>query len=408
MHKLKILINVQGRFHAFDLAKAFTQRADCEVHLATNYPRSVVTDRFDCHPARIYTNVTHGVLSRAANYLGPWVNSICEAKLHQGFGKFALKCAESDNYDLVHSFSGVAEEVLRYRIVECVNTVVRGSAHIVEQARLLNEESHRLGWKIETPSEWMIEREQREYDLADKIVVLSSFAYQSFIRMGFPADRLRLIPLGVNIGHFKATTEDRERRAERIRSGKPLRVIFTGTFSAQKGAIDFCEVADRLKGRVEFTVVGNVTQDAKPILQKSGHSIRFLPRVLPTELRQYYMDNDLFLFTTIQDGFAAVLAQAFAAGMGIVSTENCGVSDIAGNSPLAWIVPIRSPEAIVDRIKWIDDNRDTVASLVAEQSGQYIREWSHVADDLVTLVHELHKNLGKHSALNPLNKLAGS
>lgn len=389
LRKLKILLNVQGRFHAFDLARAFADRDDCIVHLATNYPKSVVENRFHCHPDRIYTNVFHGVSSRIANYLGTRVNSFCEPYLHQSFGRFALRCAQSDNYDLVHTFSGVSEEVLRYRIVECINTVVRGSAHILDQAQLLQEESTRIGSKIETPSKWMIDREQREYELADTVVVLSTFAYRSFIKRGFPASRLALIPLGVNVRDFKAAESELAVRAKRVRSGAKLRVLLTGTFSAQKGAVDFCRVAEQLKDNFEFTVVGNITPDAKPIVEKSTAKINFLPRVLPTELKRFYLENDIFLFTTIQDGFAAVIAQAFAAGLAIVSTENCGVVDVVGDNPLAWIVPIRSPELIIERLNWIDDNRQAVAGLMEVDSRQYVREWSDVASDFVNLTRKL-------------------
>jgi len=44
----------------------------------------------------------------------------------------------------------------------------------------LAQEEARAGVRIDHPSPWMIEREQREYQLADKIVVLSTFAYDSF------------------------------------------------------------------------------------------------------------------------------------------------------------------------------------------------------------------------------------
>ncbi len=120
------------------------ERGDCTVHLATNYPKSIVRNRFQCLPDKIYTNVAHGIFSRVVNRLGPAVDQRMEPVVLPAFGRFALRCAQSDNYDLVHSFTGVAEEVLKYKIVECVNTVVRGSSHILTQYGLMQEEEARL------------------------------------------------------------------------------------------------------------------------------------------------------------------------------------------------------------------------------------------------------------------------
>ena len=58
---------------------------------------------------------------------------------------------------------------------------MRGSAHIVTQARLLEEEERRVGELQDRPSQWMIAREQREYELVDAIVVLSTFSYSTFL-----------------------------------------------------------------------------------------------------------------------------------------------------------------------------------------------------------------------------------
>ncbi len=59
----------------------------------------------------------------------------------------------------------------------------------------------------------MINREMREYELAEKVVVLSKFAYDSFVDQGVPQDRVSLIPLGVNVEHFRSTKEELELRS---------------------------------------------------------------------------------------------------------------------------------------------------------------------------------------------------
>ena len=76
---------------------------------------------------------------------------------------------------------------------------MRGSAHIRTQAELLAEEEARTGTRIDKPGEWIIGRETREYGLVDRVVVLSSFARDSFQAEGVPADKIRLLPLGADV-----------------------------------------------------------------------------------------------------------------------------------------------------------------------------------------------------------------
>ena len=58
------------------------------------------------------------------------------------------------------------------------------------------------------------------------------------------------------------------------------------------------------------------------------------------------------------DGYAAVLAQASAAGLPVLATTNCGARDFLKDEDDAWIFPIRRPDLMVKRLEWCDRNRD--------------------------------------------------
>jgi glycosyltransferase involved in cell wall biosynthesis len=91
----------------------------------------------------------------------------------------------------------------------------------------------------------------------------------------------------------------------------------------------------------------------------------------------------VFLFPTIEDGFAMVLAQAAAAGLPVVTTANCAGPDLLREGETGWIVPIRSPEALAERLRWCDGHRPELAMMVARIHEQFQpRDWSDVAADL--------------------------
>src|SRR5438067_10111987 len=106
-----------------------------------------------------------------------------------------------------------------------VRTLVRGSAHVDEQFTILADEEERSQTHIEKPSEWIRDREKREYQLADYIFVLSRYAYNSFVARGISAAKLRLLPLGAELAKFRPTSAIAAERSDRIRRGDPLRVL---------------------------------------------------------------------------------------------------------------------------------------------------------------------------------------
>src|SRR5205814_3538235 len=98
------------------------------------------------------------------------------------FGRWAARELAKDRWDVVHSWSGISEEIFdRPENRRFANFIMRGSAHIRFQDAILKAEEQRTGTRLDRPNEWIVAREEREYRLADRIIVLSSFAYQTFV-----------------------------------------------------------------------------------------------------------------------------------------------------------------------------------------------------------------------------------
>jgi glycosyltransferase involved in cell wall biosynthesis len=268
---------------------------------------------------------------------------------------------------------------------------VRGSAHIRTQKQILDDESARTGVKLERPGKWIVEREEREYRLCDRLLVLSSFAYRSFTDQGIPASKLALVPLGVDTRAFRPSKEVLERRRRRILAGEPLTVMFTGTVNYRKGLYDFEKIIRALDSRrFRFQVIGSVTPEGKRLADTLPSSVQFVPRQPQAKLPEWYAGGDLFLFPTIEDGFAVVLAQAFAGALPILTTTNCAGPDIIRNGETGWVLPIRDPEAFIDRMRWCDEHRDLLANMVDRIYDEFSsRSWNDVAADFETLASEV-------------------
>jgi glycosyltransferase involved in cell wall biosynthesis len=388
--RLKVAIVVHGRFHAFDLAHALIERGQ-DVTVLTNYPKWAV-QRFGVPKDRVRSFWPHGVLSRVARTLEErGIARYPEAWLHSTFGRWADRELTGQRWDVVHTWSGVSEEIhhdLSNR--SPLNLMMRGSSHIRTQAKLLEEESLRTGVHQERPSDWIIAREEREYRLAEKIIVLSTFAVNSFVTQGVPRSKLALLPLGASVEAFRASPDAMHARRARILSGKPLRVLYVGALSFRKGLWDMANVLEANPvGRYDFRCVGPSTPDVAPLVARLDNGVTLLPKIPQHKLPSVYAWGDIFFFPTIEDGYAVVLAQAAAAGLPILTTTNCAGPDLIRDGAKGWVVPIRSPRAINDQLMWCDTHRVELAKLADQACTDFRpRDWDDVAADFERLCVE--------------------
>ncbi|HEY0810006.1 MAG TPA: glycosyltransferase family 4 protein [Longimicrobiales bacterium] len=380
----RISIAVHGRFHAFDLAAALL-RQGIDVQLLTNYPRAIVKRWFPAE--RTKTLLMHGLLTRAAGKITRGdAPEFLEAAVKRYFGRWAAHKHKKFQPDAAHCWSGVAEETLRARPA-AICSVTRGSAHIGAQKRLLVDEQKRVGIPLDQPSDWIVAREEREYHLADRLVVPSAFARDTFLESGVPADKLRIVPLALQAPGFAARAEVIEARLQRLRNDTPLRVLYTGTLSYRKGMHDMQDVLRALGQRMNFRFVGPTLPECEAFARSAARHALIEPAVPQHNLPAIYAWGDVFVLPTIEDGFAVVLAQAQAAGLPILTTTNCGGREIIEGGGQGWIVSIRAADQLISQLEWCDENRDRVAEMVELlHTRPPQRSWDDVAREFIEAV----------------------
>lgn len=260
---------------------------------------------------------------------------------------------------------------------------MRGSCHIRLQDRLLREEEARAATAIDRPSAWRLAREEREYALADRVCVLSEFARRSFVDEGHSPERLWLSPPALPLERFVPSPRVVAARGARLEAPGPLRVLTVGHVSYRKGLLDLLSAARRLRpDEVEFRWVGAVLPEARDALDYLPASLDVRPACPQSELVDHLAWADLFLLPTIEDGFAMVLAEALAAGVPILTTPNSGGPDLlAQDHRYGWLVPIRAPQDIVDRLRAVQADRaghGRRATALAKHTPR--RSWQDVAE----------------------------
>jgi glycosyltransferase involved in cell wall biosynthesis len=394
---LKIAIVVHGRFHAFDLARELINQGH-DLTLFTNYPQYIV-EKFGIPKQRVRSFVLHGIITRVFNKLRSIFGQLkldldFEQIDHAIFSNWAANKLLKEEFDVTYVFSGIAEEIFHKNAHKpFLKILARGSSHIKTQFQILKEEEERVGIKIDKPSPWIISKEQREYQLADLVFVLSSFAYQSFLEQGFDHQKLRLMLSGNQTEKFRPHRSVINERIKRIIAKQPLRVLMVGTFSYRKGASDLEQIISAAGNNFQFRFIGSISDETKNLLSRitaQKHSqLEFINRQPHFKLPQFYSQADIFIFPTIEDGYPAVLAQAHASGLPIIATTNCSAPDIIVENQTGWVVPIRSPDAFVEKLQWCDQHREELAAMVRRVYQDFQpRDWTEVAQDFTKIVRD--------------------
>jgi len=268
-------------------------------------------------------------------------------------------------------------EFLRELKVKCIVDQMDPSR--VEAALVAEEEKHWPGWAlrpIHVPEEYFRRRE-REWSLANRIVVNSEFSRQALIRQGVPAEKLAVIPLC-----YEADSPAKENCREIV--PRPLKILFLGQVILRKGIQYLMEAAKLLREEpVRIDVVGpiGITADA---IKSAPPNLTFHGRVNRDEAAHWYRQSDLFALPTLSDGFALTQLEAMTHGLPVVATPNCG--DVVADGVDGFIVPPRDPDTLAKVIMRYIENRELLVAHRASartKAGQFTL--SKLAGKLITL-----------------------
>jgi glycosyltransferase involved in cell wall biosynthesis len=189
------------------------------------------------------------------------------------------------------------------------------------------------------------ERKLLEYELANHILVLSSFAKQTLIKQGVESSKIQLVNLGFDPIQFYAKKEYSPSISQSIK------IIYTGIITMRKGV----QVAKRLQHLpIELVFIGS-KDDAFDCINGLPNS-RHIPYLEHDELVKEFHDSDIFVLPSYLDSWAMVVIEAMACGLPVIVSENTGAKD-AVTDDSGFIIPIDDEDALMDKILYFYNNR---------------------------------------------------
>jgi glycosyltransferase involved in cell wall biosynthesis len=345
--------------------------------LLARHVNGVPEDKIHCHSLlgvgrilRRDRGTTHGQVVRAQTRSN---ERFCRSLAARGFG----------NADTVYAFNGAALELFESAKRRGMRTILEQTAAPWAYDEKLLAEERKLwpGWEsggVEL-EDWrpMSDREIAEWSSSDLILCGSQYVVDAMREQSGPVHRCAVVPYGIDSSKIRSSP--RERRAG------PLRVLCVGTVQLRKGVQYLMQAARSLKGLgVEFHVVGPIglSQSAISELRQWLTLVGSVPR---SEMLRHYEAADLFVLPTLSEGSANVCYEALAAGLPVITTANAG--SVVRDGHEGYLIPIRNPDAIAERIIQLRNDPDRRASMSVSAMGR-ARDytWERYAERLLGAV----------------------
>jgi len=173
-----------------------------------------------------------------------------------------------------------------------------------------------------------------------RTTVLNPEIREAFVRGGVPAERVEVVPNGVDLERFGVVPEtdlERVREAYRIDDDRPF-LLFVGTIMPRKGVTELVQALGSVAKREdvptprvilagENSLDEEYTARVEELIAETGleESVELTGFVDAADLPALYALADVFVVSSLEEGFGMTAVEAMAAGAPVVGTRVGGI-----------------------------------------------------------------------------------
>jgi glycosyltransferase involved in cell wall biosynthesis len=183
----------------------------------------------------------------------------------------------------------------------------------------------------------------RVLDAANTVVAVSEDLREKLVALGVGADKIHVVPRGVDTTRFRPGDRAEARRRLGIAPGAPM-LLWVGRIHRVKGLDVLIDACARLRsGNVPFHVylVGEGPERealrAQAAAAGLGDAVSFVGPVAHADLPDWYRAADVTVLPSRSEGVPNVLRESLACGTPFVASRVGGVSELA--DPSSALVP---------------------------------------------------------------------
>lgn len=351
MKKKKILVVNYEHYHTPYQMNAFQKYCDdYDVTYYTSINPKRIKNIFIKKDIKLQNKYIFLLIDKILGKLNKARRNVIHYKLGKHFCELVKRKNKNKKYDIIHAYNGFAKELIdsdnkSVKLVEC-------GVHPKFYNDICQQEFEKYSMSCEPLLDDYIKKSCYEFEKADYILTQSPVCVKSFIENGIERKRVLSIPLGVNVEHFKRVCDRNE----------IFTVLYVGRVTILKGVqylIEACEKLANSGYKLQCLIVGPITDEYMSGLEKKykkNDVIKFLGKKDIKDLSYYYSRASVMVMPSLIDSFCMTVFESLACSTPVIITENVGAPIIDGEN--GFIVPIRSVEAIINKIQFFYNDRD--------------------------------------------------
>ena len=223
------------------------------------------------------------------------------------------------------------------------------------------------------------------HDVEQVIATCSDEAFE-LLRLGLPAERISVVPCGVELGLFTPTGPAEERPADR------QRIVVVTRLVERKGVGNVVEALSRIPG-AELIVAGGpdparLSSDPEATRLRAlaeahgvADRVQLRGRVAHEDVPRLLRSADVAVICPWYEPFGIVPLEAMACGVPVVASAVGGMLDTVVDGMTGLLVPPRCPERIAEAVAELladPARRAAMSSVAADRALQY--SWDRIGD----------------------------
>ena len=298
------------------------------------------------------------------------------------FALQALRRLRGRQFDAVHVHLPFAANVLA-TVAPWLRSKLVYTAHIGET------ESRVVDARV-SPDVYLARR-------AARTIVLNPEMQRAFESRGVPADRLTVIPNGVDVARFRQSVEDRRRHVEAEYGLDDTRVVlFVGTVTPRKGVKDLIRAAGQvLPDRdedVRLVVVGKsdmepeYTESVRSAVEELGieQHVLFTGFVPDEQIPAFYDLAEVFVLPSYEEGSSIAVTEAIASGTPTVGARISGIEQQLVDGEHGLLVEPGDVEGLAEALGTLLDDEERLGAM-ARAMGERAEElsWPRITNRII-------------------------
>ncbi|MEM8639151.1 MAG: glycosyltransferase family 4 protein [Cyanobacteria bacterium P01_G01_bin.54] len=224
-------------------------------------------------------------------------------------------------------------------------------------------------------------RKDQELALADRIIVPSTIVKDSLAAAPVDPERIRVVPFGAPL--------ETHRPPPSPRPARPFRVLFVGRVGPRKGVHYLLQAWRSLAlANAQLHLVG-INEFPFGWLHPERDRFIYTPSIPHHQLIPHYQQASVLVLPSLLEGLALVQLEALACGLPIITTAHAGGTDLITDGVEGFIVPIREPIALAEKICWCYDHPNEMARMgIAARRRAEALSWQRYREQLKAVIQE--------------------